>query len=224
MSFIEEQLPLVATPPKVGWLAWHRAWRHRAFRWQLSSALALGIGLAVGLPIYFGMIEARTGRVLPDLLLAHLPAYDVSWPTFTVIYLSILVALVHLLRRPLPLLRVLWAYCLMHLIRIGTLWLAPFDPPAGFVLLHDPIVDNLFYPTTNPITKDLFFSGHTATIMLLALAVQSKWLRRFLFGATAAVGFLVLVQHAHYTYDVLAAPFFAALSFWLAGKISRHAG
>jgi len=51
--------------------------------------------------------------------------------------------------------------------------------------------------------------------------VQSQWLRRVLVLATVAIGFLVLVQHAHYTYDVLAAPFFAALSFWLAGKLLK---
>ena len=223
MFFTEIQSPASTTLPLTGWPAWQQAWTFKTFRLQLSLALLIGLALAFGLPYYFAIIEARAGYVLPDLLLAHLPARDVSWQTFAVIYLSILVAVVHLLRHPLAFLRVLWAYCIMHIIRIGTLWLAPFDPPAGFVLLHDPIVDTFFYPDTDPITKDLFFSGHTATIMLLALAVQSRRLRRVLLMATVAVGFLVLVQHAHYTYDVLAAPLFAALSFWLAGKLSRKA-
>lgn len=199
--------------------AWRRAWQQPGFRWQLILALALGVALAVGLPYYFARIQARIGLVLPDPVLARLPARDLSGLTFSVIYLSIVAALGDLLLRPWAFLRVLWAYCFLHLLRIGTLWLVPLDPPAGLVLLHDPIVDTFFYPTTAPITKDLFFSGHTATLLLLALAVRTRWLGTGLFAATALVGLLVMIQHAHYTYDVLAAPFFAWGSFWLARKV-----
>ena len=209
------------TPTRAPW-PWRRAWQHTAFRWQLLVALTLGLALAFGMPYYFALIQVRPGFVLPDPVLARLPAQDLSWLTFTVIYLSIVVALLHLMRRPVAFLRVLSAYCIMHLIRMVTLWLTPLDPPTGLVLLHDPIVDTFFYPATAPITKDLFFSGHTATLMLLALAVQSRWLRIGLFVATAWVGFLVMIQHAHYTYDVLAAPLFAWLSYWLAGSVVKR--
>jgi len=219
MFSIGNQEPLVAAPlADKGARGWIGAWEQTNFRWQLGLGLLLGICLAFGMPHYFAFIEARHGLVLADPLLARLPAFDTSWITFTIIYFSILVAMIHLGRRPLAFVQVLWSYCIMHLIRICTLWLAPLDPPIGLVLLHDPIVDTLFYPT-NPITKDLFFSGHTATLMLLSLGVQRGWLRRMLLIATATVGFLVLVQHAHYTSDVLAAPVFAGLSFWLAGKL-----
>jgi len=200
---------------------WQEVWKRPTFRYQLVAALALGVALAVGLPFYFAVIQARPGHVLPDPFLAYLPPYDVSWLTFAFIYLSIVVALGHLLPRPVALLRVLWAYGIMHLIRMATLWLVPLDPPTGLLLLHDPIVDTFFYPSAAPITKDLFFSGHTATLMLLALAVRGRTLRVALLLATLLVGFLVLVQHAHYTYDVLAAPLFAGFSYWLAGKVMR---
>lgn len=209
--------PLLSHQKSVGF-QWQKAWKHPAFRYQLLTALALDVALAVGLPFYFAVIQARPGHVLSDPFLTYLPAYDVSWPTFALIYFSIVVALGHLLSRPAALLRVLWAYGFMHLIRMATLWLAPLDPPTGLLLLHDPIVDTFFYPSTAPITKDLFFSGHTATLMLLALAVRGRSLRVALLLATVLVGFLVLVQHAHYTYDVLAAPLFAGFSYWLAGK------
>jgi hypothetical protein len=38
---------------------------------------------------------------------------------------------------------------------------------------------------------------------------------------TVAVGLLVLVQRVHYSYDVLAAPLFAWLAYWLAGQVSK---
>lgn len=210
--------------PAHGSGSWSRAWARPAFRWQLLIGLSLGLVLALTLPHYFTLVQARPGHLLADPILSRLVAYDVSGPTFVVIYLSIAAALAHAVPRPMTLLRMLWAYLLLHAFRILTLWLVPLAPPTGLVLLHDPIVDSLFYASAVPITKDLFFSGHTATLMLLALAVRAKWLQRTLFLMTVVVAALVLIQHAHYTYDVLAAPVFAGLSYWLAGNITRWAG
>ncbi|SHL39320.1 phosphatase PAP2-related protein [Hymenobacter psychrotolerans] len=211
--------PVSAPPPTAAPLRWPAAWRTPGFRGRLLGVLVLLLGLVAGLPGFFAFIQARPGVVLPDPLLALLPAYDVSGPTFAVIYLSIGAAVVYLLPRPALLLRALWAYWLLHLCRCLLLWLLPLEPPAGLILLRDPLVDALIYAAPAPITKDLFFSGHTATVALLALAVGPGRLRRWLVPGTVAVGLLVLVQHAHYTYDVLAAPLFAAFCFWLAGRI-----
>lgn len=200
-------------------LRWPEAWRQPVFRVRLLLVLALLLVLVAGLPRFFAFIQARPGVVLPDPLLALLPPLDVSVPTFAAIYLSIAAGVVYLVPRPVLLLRALWAYWLLHLCRCLTLWLLPLEPPPGLVLLRDPLVDQLIYAAPTPITKDLFFSGHTATVVLLALAVGPGWLRRGLFGAAAVVGLLVMVQHAHYSYDVLAAPLFAAGCTWLARRI-----
>jgi membrane protein implicated in regulation of membrane protease activity len=82
-------------------------------------------------------------------------------------------------------------------------------------------VERFFYAAPSPITKDLFFSGHTATLLLLALAVPPGWHRRMLAVATFLIGSLVLVQHAHYTYDVLAALPLTLLAYKLAGYITK---
>ncbi|MBC6991264.1 phosphatase PAP2-related protein [Hymenobacter sp. BT491] len=200
--------------------AWTQAWALPDFRVRFLVVSVLLVVLAVTIPYFFALIQARPGVVLPDPVLARLPAHDVSEVTFAVIYLSITAGLAHLITRPQALLRVMWAYLLLHLIRIGTLWLLPLDPPTGLVLLHDPLVDYFFYSSPAPITKDLFFSGHTATAVLLTLGVRQRSLQRWLLLATVAVGFLVLVQHVHYTYDVLAAVPFTWFSFWLAGKLT----
>lgn len=200
-------------------ITWPRAWARPAFRWRLLVVLALLLGLAGSIPRFFAWVQARPGVLLPDPLLAWLPARDVSGAAFAVIYLGIGLGIWQLLPRPLRLLRALWGYLLLHGFRCLCLALLPLEPPRGLVLLHDPLVDRVFYAAPSPITKDLFFSGHTATLLLLALCVPPGWPRRVLLAATAAIGALVLVQHAHYTYDVLAAVPFAALSFWLAGMV-----
>jgi hypothetical protein len=42
--------------------------------------------------------------------------------------------------------------------------------------------------------------------------------------STLLVAMAVVVQHVHWTVDVLAAPVFAALSWWIAGLTVRWSG
>lgn len=198
---------------------WKVAWQWPGFRWLLGSALALLLLLAALLPRFFAWVQARPGYLIPDPLLAYLPARDVSGDAFAVIYLGIGLGVITLLPRPLRLLRALWAYWLLHVFRCLTLLLVPLEPPTGLVVLHDPLVERFFYAAPSPITKDLLFSGHTATLLLLTLAVPAGWRRWVLGAATVLIGSLVLVQHAHYTYDVLAAVPFTLLAYALAGRV-----
>ncbi len=69
------------------------------------------------------------------------------------------------------------------------------------------------------LTRDLFFSGHTSTLFLISLAVPGRRARPFFLACTAAVATCVLVQHVHYTVDVLAAPFFAYGAWRAAGRL-----
>jgi hypothetical protein len=195
-------------------------WARADFRLRLGLVLVLLVGLLSVVPGFYHFIQARPGRQLADPLLALLPVRDVSAPTFTLIYGSLVAALGFLLPRPLLLLRALWAYFFLQLLRMGTLWLWPLDPPTELVHLHDPVVDQLFQVTTQPVVRDLFFSGHTATMALLVLAVRGRRWRLPLAFLTGAVALLVLVQRVHYSYDVLGAPLFAWLAYWLAGYAS----
>ncbi|HEX3386290.1 MAG TPA: phosphatase PAP2-related protein, partial [Mucilaginibacter sp.] len=54
--------------------------------------------------------------------------------------------------------------------------------------------------------KDLFFSGHTSTMVLIYLCLQKRTDKLIALIAAFAVACLLLVQHIHYTIDVLAAP------------------
>lgn len=212
----------ITSSPKRAVITWRQAWQWPRFRWLLGGALALLLLLASVLPRFFAWVQARPGHLLPDPLLAYLPAHDVSGGAFAVIYLGIGLGIVTLLSRPLRLLQALWAYWLLHVFRCLTLLLVPLEPPTGLVVLHDPLVERFFYAAPTPITKDLLFSGHTATLLLLALAVPAGWRRWVLSATTILIGSLVLVQHAHYTYDVLAAVPFTLLAYALAGRVCSN--
>ncbi len=200
---------------------WPAAWAYSGFRRRLGLIVLLLLGLLPVVPGFYHFIQARPGQLLADPLLALLPVHDVSVPTFTLIYGSIAATLVYLVPRPQMLLRALWAYYFLQLLRMTTLWLLPLEPPAALVVLHDPVMDRIFEVTTQPIVRDLFFSGHTATMALLVLATRGQGWRWTLGLMTVAVGTLVLVQRVHYSYDVLAAPFFAWLAYGLAGRACR---
>ena len=200
---------------------WPLAWARPGFRARLGLIILLLLGLLPVLPGFYHFVQARSGRLLPDPLLALLPIHDVSALTFTLIYGSIAATFYFLLPRPQLLLRALWAYYFLQLLRMITLWLLPLEPPTALVILHDPVMDHIFAVTTQPIVRDLFFSGHTATMALLVLATRGRRWRRALTVIMLAVGTLVLVQRVHYSYDVLAAPFFGWLAYWLAGRVCR---
>jgi len=82
--------------------------------------------------------------------------------------------------------------------------MVPLDPPVGLIPLSDPVT-GIFYGESN-ITKDLFFSGHTATVTLMFLCLQKKNDKIVAFTAIIILAVLLLVQHVHYTIDILAAP------------------
>jgi hypothetical protein len=159
--------------------------------------------------------------VLPDPVLALLPPRDLTWLTFGLIYAGIIVGVARLAAAPCRLVVTLQAYVVMVLFRIAAMAVTPLEAPPGMIPLHDPLV-RLFGPGTL-LTKDLFFSGHTSTLFLLALAVPGRRSRAFFLLCTAAVAVCVLVQHVHYTVDVLVAPFFAWASFRLALRLDPKA-
>ena len=202
--------------------AWPAAWASMTFRLRLGAVVLGLLGLLPVVPGFYHFIQARPGQRLADPLLALLPVHDVSALTFALIYGAIVATLAYLLPRPQRLLQALWAYYFLQLLRMLTLWLLPLEPPTTLLILHDPVMDRIFEVTTQPIVRDLFFSGHTATMVLLTLVGRGRKWHWILGLMSVAVGVLVLVQRVHYSCDVLAAPLFAWLAYWLAGRITKQ--
>ena len=126
---------------------------------------------------------------------------------------------VQMIRDAESLLRFIDAYIIMTLLRLFLILIFPLEPPVGLIPLRDPL-SNTFYGSTF-ITKDLFFSGHTATIFLIVLSVDIKWQKVYTSIVVFILALLLIIQHVHYTIDVIFAFPFAYLSY-LVGK--RMAG
>lgn len=177
----------------------------------VPTLFALVLALAV-FARFLTWVEGRAGVVLADPVLALLPPVDVTWLTLAFIYCAIVLALVYLLRHPDRLLIALQSYVLLLVSRMAAMYLLPLDPPATMIPLHDPLVE-LFGSGGVTLSRDLFFSGHTSTLFLLALTAAATWLRAVFLVCTLCVAVCVLVQHVHYSVDVLAAPFFTWACF-----------
>lgn len=156
-------------------------------------------------------VESRQGVILNDPLFNFFEAIELNAIIFTLIYVSIITALFHLSAHPARLLIALQSYTLLVITRILMMYVTPLDPPLGTIDLNDPLV--FVVGTGTKITKDLFFSGHTSTLFLLFLVVVNKKLRSVFLVSALLVGIAVMLQKAHYTIDVLVAPFISYSCF-----------
>lgn len=169
-----------------------------------------GLGLVV-IPSLFPFllwIQNRKGKQINDPILELLPSIDLSWPIFILMIIAIGYSVFQASCNPPLIIKTIAAYFYMQIFRSIMLLIVPLDPPKGLIYLMDPLVHNTFY-SGNYITRDLFFSGHAATVYLLW--IMSK--NRVILLAAVGVSIMLLIQHIHYTIDVLAAPIFAWLSF-----------
>jgi hypothetical protein len=197
---------------------WHDALCDKAFKERLIWGTIGIVIISFCTHYFFDYNEAREGgMVMNDWMLQALPAKNVSLPiTFfmlSVVGLFTLRAVVN----PIMLSMALIAYTFVLTFRMLTIAITHFEAPPDLIGLQDP-VSNLVYGSKS-ITKDLFFSGHIATVSLVYLCVHKKIDKYYLLFAAISVSMLLLIQHVHYTIDIVCAPFFALGGFWLARKV-----
>jgi hypothetical protein len=176
----------------------------------LLTMVVLGV-ILISFSKFLLFIEQREGAALSDPILNAFSPVDFTWITFAIIYLSLIIALVELIKNPSKLVMALQCYGLMVVFRSIAMYLTPFDAPATMLPLNDPFVQ--LFGQGNILEKDLFFSGHTATLFLLFLLIDKRVLKIVFLIFTFLVGTFVILQHIHYSIDVFAAPFFAYTSY-----------
>ena len=214
-----------------GWPTWLRV--VRAFVVRLSC-----YGLALRVQLY---AEARPAPTLPDAVLALVPY--VAWVD-RYNYLLWLLAYV-----PLGLafwwkdverfIRYMETAGLVALARGACIWMTGLGPVnghdvnAGMTVAQQnatfwKLLTLDFFSGDSPahayLTKDLFFSGHTATTFLLLLYVwPHRALRWPMLAAHVLVVLSVFFSHLHYTIDVVGAYAITFCVFWLReGKTGKE--
>lgn len=196
---------------------WQTELRKNKFRIELVVTILLLIIILHLLSRFLVFVEGREGVVLSDPLLPLFTAVDLTWFSFSLIYFSIFTAIIVLIPVPHQIMFAVQSYIVMVVIRIIIMYLTPLDPPPGMIPLNDPVVEIL--GTGQLLTRDLFFSGHTATLFLFYLLSEKKTFRYFFLFCSILVGFSVILQKVHYTIDVLASPFFAYIAFRITSKL-----
>jgi hypothetical protein len=200
---------------------WQEKWSDRKFRMQfVLTFVFLGI-LLFSLSYFFAYVEARKGAKINDVVLNLVSPVDLSAVTFLLIYTAAVICIISLLNKPELFLKAVQAYFLILIFRIVTLLIFPLEPPEGIILLKDPFIEHFFYGQVR-ITKDLFFSGHVATVCLLYLVNPIKKLNWFYLVVFVLVAIFIMAQRVHYSFDVFAAPLFAWVAWMISRKIMQH--
>ena len=201
-------------------ISWSEAWQLQSFRNKTFVALVLVAIILLLLPTFFAFIEKREGMVLQDFVLERLPATDVSIPTFFIIWSVVLLVFYRIYQNPIIFLVVAYGFILMCIARVLTISLLPLNPPPGLITLKDPIANIAYGGKGIFITKDLFYSGHTGNMFLFFLCLQAKWDKIIALAASFMVGILVLIQHIHYSIDVISAFIFTYFLYLGAKKLA----
>ncbi len=194
-------------------LRWQKALKERKFVWFLIASLAMFILLMAFLAEFQSSIELRDGVIFKDPLFGNIPPVSVDWILFFTIYSVQLVAILYAFTRPENTIQIIIGYFFVYFFRIFALYLLPLEPPENTIPLYDPIL--IWFGKGEIITKDLFYSGHTATTFMVFLITENKKLK-FIIGIGLIITmFGVLLQRLHYSVDVYVALFFAYTAYRL---------
>jgi hypothetical protein len=190
---------------------WKPFLRSFQFRVKFFGSLVFLVGALIAYRRFLDFAEARPGIVIPDPILNLYEPVDLTWLIFGLIYLCLVFGIIILIKHPERLLLAFQTYTAIVVIRIIAMYLMPFEAPEKLIVLKDPFVE--LFGSGESLTKDLFFSGHTATLFMLFLVVESKRLKYIFLVSALVVGIAIILQHVHYVVDVFAAPFFTYVCF-----------
>lgn len=186
---------------------WRTALRLPYFREQGLVSVAALFVTAIATRVFLDYVESRPGAIIEDPLLPLFAPANLRWITYSLIYAGMLLGVISLCFYPFALLLAIRAVVVLSVLRIISLLLLPLDPPPGALPLVDPF---LTIPEVMPaFTRDLFFSWSTAMAALFAFTAQWKDMKIIFAVLSVVISALLLLQHAHYTIDVVAAPCFA---------------
>ncbi len=202
--------------------AWTSALKDKSFTLKLLLMPGLFFIYSAVTQKLGNYVEMRKGVQLEDHLLQLLPSIDFSAPIFFLLYTSLALVVVTHLEKPKIILRIIEMHFVVAVVRQVCILLVALDPPAGIIVLRDLFLENTVYPRHSPLTKDLFFSGHVASIWLYFLCAEKKYIKAYLIAATLLMSIMILCMRVHYTYDVYGAIFFTSIIYFAPARVRTY--
>lgn len=202
--------------------AWGEAWKESSFRLSFLLAILSFSVFPWKAATYFQWVQQREGIVLNDFILALIPSKNLSYPIFSIIYCTVIYLVIRLLVTPKTFVWFAWAFNLETVFRFLTIYFVALNPPSGIVDLHDPVAAMFIYGENMPITKDLFFSGHTATMVFACYFLPLKKEKILAIILSILLALFLLIQHVHYTIDIVLAPFFTLLAIEMIKRLTKN--
>ena len=250
MTTKESHKPTGTTPPEsieagsgspgqariLPWARFLPAWT-QSFWFGLAMAL-IARYLAYSVMVFLSlMAEARPAPHLPDAILDMVSYHPLLDRYNYWIWLGCYIppALVLALRHPWVFIRFLYAGAIISVLRGVTILMTGLGPVHGpdvnagmtfqdvvtaWKQFVDPISALLSNQANIHLTKDLFFSGHTATTFLLVCYTwRDKALRWWTLAGHLFVVWVVFASHLHYSIDVAGA---YAMTFSIYALLEWH--
>jgi len=150
-------------------------------------------------------------------------AIDLSIPIFIMTYGAIGFFVFYHLKNPIKLMHLIQITIILLTLRVITLFFVELDADPSMITLKDPFLNTFMYQINEETgtynQHDLFFSGHTANLFITSMLYQNKKLKYFFLVITFFTATFLVLQKAHYSIDVIFAPFFSLLAIFLHKKL-----
>lgn len=183
---------------------------------RIVSGTAIMLTIITLLPHFFAGIEKREGVVLNDRLLAMIPPHNVSILIFIIIWGTGALTVIRAVYKPEIYIHYVWTLIFVCIVRMICISMVALNPPVGLIPLADPLT-GIFYGEAS-ITKDLFFSGHIASVTIVFLCLEKRNDKIIAFIAIFITAALLVIQHIHYTIDIIASPVITYACYWFAKR------
>jgi hypothetical protein len=154
---------------------------------------------------------------LYDPLHHYFKPIDFSVLLITLTYVPLLFGIILKIKHPYNFIKIAQSFLLLNFIRACCIYLIPLSPPTNGINLYDPFLYYTFY-FNQPIKTDLFFSGHVSNLALMGLYIKNRMIMKIYLLIAVTVGAMLIIQQVHYTIDVLFAPLFSWIIFYLFNK------
>lgn len=192
---------------------WQEALHDEGFRRYFVPNFLICLITYYAIIYWLNLNSNRPGLIINDPAYTILNPYDFSHFIFFFTYSATILLLLDIAQYPFLLHRGLVMFVAVFLIRAICIYAIPLSPSPGLIPLSDPVTNTL--GGEDRIINDLFFSGHVADLTTFYLLCRSVNVKRYILLCICAVATMLVWQRVHYTIDVLMAPAFSYLTYWL---------